>query len=60
VCFSAIAVEVGAPAMPSVRVWASGHGTLRVFVPDPLVDGARGYPSLSRFSSAHAAAATAW
>jgi hypothetical protein len=46
--------------MPSVRVWASGHGTLRVFVPDPLVDGARGYPSLSRFSSAHAAAATAW
>ena len=50
-CFPAVAVEVGAPHMPSVRVWASGHRTLRVFVPDQLVEGCAGYPSFSRFSS---------
>ena len=52
-CFPAVAVEVGCPAgeMPTLRVWASGHRTLRVFVPDQLVEGCHGYPSLSRLST---------
>ena len=52
-CFPAVAVEVGCPKMPTVRVWASGHRTLRVFVPDQLIEGCRGYPSFSRLSTSN-------